>query len=136
MNLQGDTEMAHENASQRESIPYLKLILQQGYVTSSVIKYNYAGSGTADDPYIVEWIVNDPRNPMLVSDARKWLWTVLESLTTFAVAITTSGYSAAPVQVDERFHPSNEVYELGFSLFVLGFALGPLFWCVYSIERL
>jgi hypothetical protein len=38
-----------------------------GLITPEVLKWNYDGSGTEDDPYVVNWIDNDPRNPMLFS---------------------------------------------------------------------
>ena len=45
---------------------------------------------------------------------------------TLAVALASSIYSGAIRSVEEDFNPSTEVAILGVSLFVLGFALGPL----------
>jgi len=119
-------------SSRKRPVPYLKLLLEQGYLTPSIIHHQYPGTGTEADPYLVEWIDNDPRNPMLFSDARKWVWTLLESLATFAVALTTSAYSAAAVQLTDEFQVDPVLFEVGFSVFVLGFALGPLFWAPLS----
>lgn len=121
-----------EASHRSPSIPYLKLLLDQGYLTPSIIHHPYPGTGTEADPYLVEWIDNDPRNPMLFSDVRKWVWTLLESLATFAVALTTSAYSAAAVPLIDEFQVGRELFEVGFSVFVLGFALGPLFWAPLS----
>ncbi len=121
-------EASHRNPS----IPYLKLLLDQGYLTPSIIHHPYPGTGTEADPYLVEWTDNDPQNPMLFSDVRKWVWTLLESLATFAVALTTSAYSAAAVPSIDEFQVDRELFEVGFSVFVLGFALGPLLWAPLS----
>lgn len=115
-----------------EKIPYPKLMLDQGYITPRILNHSYSGSGAADDPYIVEWILDDPRNPMLISDARKWLWTLVEAFALMMVAMTTSAYSAAPKETIPDLHMSREVFELGLSVFILGFAFGPLFWAPLS----
>jgi len=102
-------EASHRNPS----IPYLKLLLDQGYLTPSVIHHPYPGTGTEADPYLVEWTDNDPQNPMLFSDVRKWVWTLLESLATFAVALTTSAYSAAAVPLIDEFQVDRELFRSG-----------------------
>lgn len=95
-------------------------------------KYEYAGSGTEDDPYVVSWIENDPRNPMLYSTTKKWFITMLVALATLAVAFVSSAYSGGANEVIREFQMNQEVYVLGTSLFVLGFAIGPLLWAPLS----
>ncbi|KAM3075433.1 hypothetical protein ACMFMG_007581 [Clarireedia jacksonii] len=53
---------------------------------------------------------------------------MLCSFSNFAVTIATSAYAAHAKETRAEFHASQEVFELGFSLFVVGFAVGPLFW--------
>lgn len=53
---------------------------------------------------------------------------MLASFSNFAVTIATSAYTAHAKETRAEFHAGQEVFELGFSLFVLGFAVGPLFW--------
>ena len=61
-----------DKATTREDkIPYLKLMLDHGYVNSSILHYD--GSGTEADPYVVGWIDDDPRNPMIVFNSRRWI---------------------------------------------------------------
>ena len=43
-----------------------------------------------------------------------------------------SGYTGGIDQIIQEFHISTEVATLGLSLFVLGFAIGPLFWAPLS----
>lgn len=46
--------------------------------------------------------------------------------------VARSGYTGGIDQIIEEFHISTEVATLGLSLFVLGFAIGPLFWAPLS----
>ena len=52
--------------------------------------------------------------------------------TTLIAAFTSSIFSTATVTVAEQFHVSSEVGLLGLSLYVLGFAFGPMFWAPLS----
>lgn len=114
------------------SAPHWKLVTSQSLVTDQVLNQKYAGSGTTEDPYVVEWIPNDPRNPMLFSTTKKWLITLSVSIATLAIAFASTAYSGSVPQVIEQFHVSEEVATLGISLFVLGFAVGPLLWAPLS----
>ena len=113
-------------------IPYWRMIVDQGVVTPQMIDYPYVGSGTTEDPYIVEWIENDPRNPMLFSNTLKWAYTGSVSFATFGVSLGSSCYAGGIEEVLSQFHIGNEVGTLGVSLYVLGFALGPLIWAPLS----
>ena len=104
------------------------LMLHHGCLDTRIATHDYPGSGTNHDPYIVGWIADDPRNPLLFNDGRKWLWTLLVALANMAVALATSAYTAPARELKNDFRTSQEVFELGLSLFVLGFAVGPIFW--------
>ncbi|KAL1856687.1 hypothetical protein Plec18170_003658 [Paecilomyces lecythidis] len=113
-------------------IPYWRTIIEQGVVTQEVIDYPYRGSGTEDDPYAVEWIPNDPRNPMQYDELKKWSITLLVAFATLAVALVSSAYTGGIEEILFEFHIGEEVATLGVSLFVLGFAIGPLLWAPMS----
>ncbi|BAE65553.1 unnamed protein product [Aspergillus oryzae RIB40] len=121
----------HE-APQPQGIPYWRLLTDQGVVTSEIIDYPYKGSGTDDDPYIVEWIPNDPRNPMLLNKSLKWAYTITVAFATFGVSLSSSAYAGGIQEVIKHFGIGEEVATLGVSLFVLGFAVGPLVWAPLS----
>jgi multidrug resistance protein len=104
----------------------------QGFVTQGIIDYPYAGSGTEENPFIVEWIPNDPRNPMQFDTRIKWLYTVIVAFATLAVSLASSAYAGAVSEVLKDMDVSEEVATLGISLFVLGFAVGPLLWAPFS----
>lgn len=50
------------------------------------------------------------------------------SLATFGVSLASSAYAGGIDEVISSFNVSQEVATLGVSVFVLGFAIGPLFW--------
>ncbi|KAF2500589.1 MFS general substrate transporter [Lophium mytilinum] len=114
------------------SVPHWKLVIDQGLVTPEVLKWDYDGAGTEDDPYVVDWIDNDPRNPMLFSQVKKWSITMLVAIATLAVAFVSSAYTGGVRQIMVEFGAEQEVITLGVSLFVLGFAIGPLLWAPMS----
>jgi multidrug resistance protein len=63
---------------------------------------------------------------------KKWFITLSVAFATLAVAFVSTAYTGSIVQIIEEFHCSQEVATLGVSLFVLGFAIGPLLWAPLS----
>lgn len=89
----------------------------------------YDGQGTEEDPFVVEFIKDDPGNPMNWGSSRKWLITAIATVSVFAITLTSSAYSVSANEIFQDFHDiSSEVFTLGLSLFVLGFAIGPALW--------
>ncbi|CAN8104992.1 unnamed protein product [Discula destructiva] len=88
--------------------------------------------GTAEHPFVVEWLPNDPGNPMNFSSARKWLITSVVTTSVLAVTLTSSAYSGSAGPLLIEFNTSKELISLGVSLFVLGFAVGPACWAPLS----
>ncbi|OJD17080.1 hypothetical protein AJ78_02780 [Emergomyces pasteurianus Ep9510] len=116
-----------------KTIPHWRQVIDQGCVTDEIINYSYPGSGTDDDPFVVQWIPNnDPRNPMRFSPLKKWSITLLVAISSLAVALISSAYTGGALQIGQEFGESSIVVTLGVSLFVLGFAVGPLIWAPMS----
>lgn len=115
-----------------QRIPHLRQVFSQAGLTPEVENWHYDGAGTEEDPYVVEWIDDDPRNPMLYSNTKKWCLTMLVAIATLAVAFVSSAFSGGASQVVAAFGISEEIFTLGISLFVLGFAIGPLLWAPLS----
>lgn len=85
------------------------------------------------DPNLVEWDgPDDPENPYNWSAKRRWIYTVLLGMTTFCITFASSVFSTATQSTAEEFGVSEEVMVLGTSLFVLGFAVGPIVWGPFS----
>jgi multidrug resistance protein len=125
-------DVESQNRSAKGTVNHFQLVKSHALVTPAVLHYHYKGSGTEDDPYLVEFIPNDPRNPMGFPQWKKWSITFMVALATLAVAFVSTAYSGSIVQVVEAFHCSTEVATLGIAVFVLGFAIGPLFWAPMS----
>jgi multidrug resistance protein len=120
------------NHDTKAKVSHFQILRSHSLVTPEVLHYQYKGSGTEDDPYLAEFILHDPRNPMLFSTWKKWSITLMIAFATLAVAFVSSAYSAAIPQVIAEFHCSTEVATLGTSVFVLGYATGPLLWAPMS----
>ncbi|KAK5269206.1 MFS siderochrome iron transporter 1 [Exophiala xenobiotica] len=127
-------KQAHDQRYQhpKEKVPHWRLVASQTLITDAVANYPYNGSGTEEDPYVVEFIPNDPRNPMEFSQVKKWFITLTVAIATLAVAFVSSAYSGGADEIIQTFGVSQEVFTLGISLFVLGFAIGPLLWAPLS----
>ncbi|KAH7188991.1 major facilitator superfamily domain-containing protein [Fusarium flagelliforme] len=111
---------------------HFSLILDQSGITEAVLNYNYAGNGTQESPYLVEFLPNDARNALNFPRSKKWIITILQAIATLAVAFASTAYSGGLASIIMEFHVSTEVVILGISMFVLGFAIGPLFWAPLS----
>ncbi|KAF8847768.1 MFS general substrate transporter [Acephala macrosclerotiorum] len=59
---------------------------------------------------------------------KKWITTIALGFMTFCVTFASSVFSNATMDVAKLYHVGAEVSTLGTSLFVLGFAVGPLVW--------
>lgn len=127
-----EKDPSSSDLQQPRAIPFWRQVLDQGAVTPEIAQYDYPGSGTEDDPYVVSWIPDDPRNPMRIPTLKKVGITIIVSIATLALAVASSAYSGSVDQVMEDLNIGSEVATLGLSLFVLGFALGPLFWAPLS----
>lgn len=78
---------------------------------------------------LVEWDgPDDPENPQNMTRRRKWLITICTGLMTFVVSFASSVFSTVTEVTARRFGVSNEVMILGVTLYVFGFACGPLIW--------
>ncbi|CCE30954.1 probable mfs-multidrug-resistance transporter [Claviceps purpurea 20.1] len=108
------------------------ILLDQAGVDDEVLHHKYAGQGTPEAPFLVDFLPDDARNPMTFPSPYKWIVTITTAVSALAVAFTSSAYSSSVLQVGNEFHVSHEVAILGISLFVLGFAVGPLFWAPFS----
>ncbi|KAI1409541.1 polyamine transporter 1 [Hypoxylon sp. FL1857] len=128
------TEHDHDIESQKPGteLSYFQRQFDQTGVTPAVLSWKYRGQGTHDDPFIVDFIPDDPKNPMKFSETKKWSITALQAIAVLAVTFVSTAYSGGMSEVVKEFHISEEIGILGISLFVLGFALGPLVWAPLS----
>ena len=114
------------------TVSYWRLMTDQQVVTQEILSHEYAGSGTEDDPYVVSWLPEDPRNPMQFPMATKVLVVLVTGFATLIISLASSGYSGSINGVIRYFDIGEELETLGLSLFVIGFSVGPLIWAPLS----
>ncbi|KAI9734027.1 MAG: hypothetical protein M1834_002684 [Cirrosporium novae-zelandiae] len=114
------------------SVSHARLILDRDLIIPEILHCSWSGNGTTEDPYLVQWIPNDPRNAMNFSSRRKWSLTILAAASCFAISFASSAYTGGIQDIMTEFEVSNTIALLGVSLFVAGFAIGPLFWAPLS----
>ncbi|WVF70989.1 hypothetical protein IAT40_005785 [Kwoniella sp. CBS 6097] len=104
------------------------------YVTpfEEIMAKKYQGSGTAEDPFIVDWLQGDKEDPQNWPAKYKWTCIAVVSWLTLAVALSSSAYTGGAQDIVVEFGASLELVIAGVSLFVVGFAFGPLFWAPFS----
>lgn len=105
-------------------LSHWSLIRSQSVMTSEIEFHDYAGNGTETDPYVVEWLPDDPRNPFNWSAPYKWMIVIVMGLAVGSVSLCSSMYSGTEMGLIDEFNTNQEIATLGLSVFVLGFALG------------
>lgn len=55
-----------------------------------IISHPYPGSGTPEDPYLVDWLPADHENPMTWKKAYKWTVMMIAAVATLAVSMASS----------------------------------------------
>ncbi|KAK5070489.1 hypothetical protein LTR64_000160 [Lithohypha guttulata] len=109
-----------------------RLVTDQARIDDDVLNYKYDGSGTTEDPYVVTWIPDDAGNPMNWTKSTKWTIAMVAAMECFATAFSSSAFSGCIRELVAHFKVSTTLLTAGISLFVLGFALGPLLWAPLS----
>lgn len=108
--------------------PLFRLVVDQARIDNEVRTHQYDGAGTIGDPYVVTWIEEDAGNPMNWTPKLKWTIAIIVALECFVTAFCSSAYSGCLRELVANFHASTTLLTAGISLFVLGFALGPMLW--------
>lgn len=123
---------AINKTSGRFRIPLYQLVLSQDTITDDVVSHEWEGNGTPEDPYLVDWLHEDARNPHQMQDWLKWSIIILQAASFLSITFASSALSAANPQIQERFGTSTELVVADTSLFVLAFAIGPAMWAPLS----
>ncbi|KAI5805392.1 major facilitator superfamily domain-containing protein [Peziza echinospora] len=93
-----------------------------------------AGSLVDVDPELVTWDgPDDPQNPRNFPDGKKWGITMVISLYTFVTPFASSVVAPAAMVYGREFGITNStILSMSVSIFLLGFAVGPLFFAPLS----
>ncbi|KAK4986665.1 hypothetical protein LTR66_007802 [Elasticomyces elasticus] len=87
---------------------------------------------TTHEAYRVRWAPDDPENPRNWSFGYKSWITFLLSMLSLSASLGSSIISPAEKSIATYTHVSKEVVVLSISLYILGFAFGPLCWAPVS----
>ncbi|KAL6860731.1 hypothetical protein ACO1O0_004765 [Amphichorda felina] len=126
----GQDDETLDNRPQTRSL--VSLLFDHTRIDDAVLNHTYKGKGTPEDPHVVTWIPDDTGNPFNWSKAARWRITMISAVTCFAVAFSSSAYSGTMRELMIQFRASDTLITAGISLYVLGFALGPLIWAPLS----
>ena len=88
------------------------------------------------DHVLVTWGVNDPHNPRNWTTPKKAFVTFQICLLTTSIYIGSAIYTAGLQDVEAHFNISPVKALLGLTLFVIGYALGPMVWVCSSSSPL
>ncbi|KAI3559124.1 MFS multidrug transporter [Colletotrichum abscissum] len=129
--MKGERDV-EEAASATNHKAFLSYLYDAAGVTQEVLDWSYQGHGTQSDPFVVEFLVADSANPLQLPSWRKWSITFLQAFAVLAVSFASSSFSSGIPYIVDEFNVSRMVALLGVSLFVIGFALGPLVFAPLS----
>ncbi|WWC69887.1 uncharacterized protein I206_103830 [Kwoniella pini CBS 10737] len=107
-------------------------ILQQQNINQN-IQFSYYGKGTISNPYIIDFKNNEDKiNPYNWKKSYKWILTLIIGITSLCPPFASVSYSSTVIEIGPIYGMSRELSTAGISLFILGFALGPLIWAPIS----
>lgn len=105
-----------ESQPTTSQVGYVRRLIDQAGITPAVLAHQYAGKGTEEEPYVVDFLSEDPYNPMKMSQRRKWTYMMLQALACLGVTLVSTGYSGGAFDVIVSFGVSTTVAILGVSL--------------------
>ncbi|KAL9565310.1 hypothetical protein ACKAV7_010670 [Fusarium commune] len=95
--------------------------------TTNDIENSISLDDSQSPPFVPDGLKEEDR-PVNWPSSKKWSIVVSTSLATFVVSFGSSVYSAAIPHIQARFRVSPDAALLGITLYVIGFALGPMAW--------
>ncbi|KAI9835114.1 MAG: hypothetical protein M1838_005371 [Thelocarpon superellum] len=98
-------------------------------VEAGAVLEKHETSRSRRDPYLVGWEgPDDPANPKNWTFRRKWSATIVVSLFTFISPVSSSMVAPALTAISQELGITSEIEsQLSLSIFVLAYAVGPLF---------
>jgi len=123
-----EAEAETKELEKKTPFPLWRLLTSQRNIPDSVLHHSYDGSGTVEDPYRVEWLPDDPVNPLGYPAWQKWITTFIMAVSTLSITFASSALAGATPQIQADFDASTELVTADVSLFVLSFAIGPAIW--------
>ncbi|KAI5780430.1 major facilitator superfamily domain-containing protein [Geopyxis carbonaria] len=107
--------------------------LERGTATTSAsasIHNDSVTGGVTEKPILL--MLNDEEDPLKWPASKKWLFTLIICLNSFVVSMGSSIFTPGIPGIAATFNATTVVATLGFSMFVLGFAFGPVIFAPLS----
>lgn len=101
-------------------------------VSTALFTHPLVDQATSNEAIVDFDGAEDPYRPMNWSFRKKVATTILYGFTTGWITFASAIYAAVVAEICREFHVDYEVATLGTSLFVVGFALGPLIFAPLS----
>lgn len=105
---------------------------QNPEVSTTVFTHPLVDQSTSNEVLVDFDGAEDPYRPMNWPFRKKVTTTILYGFTTGWITFASAIYAAVTAEICHEFHIDYEVATLGTSLFVVGFALGPLVFAPLS----
>ncbi|KAI5306184.1 hypothetical protein KEM56_001932 [Ascosphaera pollenicola] len=125
------TDSLLETAS-RQTSRVLSTIRSRDPRQNAPFTHPLASVKTSDDVIVDFDGPDDPYKPLNWPFRKKCITTILYGLTTMGATWASAIYAAGAPQIEKEFGIGNEVAELGTSLLLAGFGIGPLIWAPIS----
>ncbi|KAJ5348633.1 uncharacterized protein N7506_001886 [Penicillium brevicompactum] len=109
----------------------VQTLLKDGLITDQE-KHSVIMSPPLDPEYLVKWEKGEPSNPQNWSTKYKWWVTFQLGLLAFSGSLGSSIITPADDLIAQYTGVSNELVVLNVTLYLLGFALGPIIWAPLS----
>ncbi|KAL8968506.1 MAG: hypothetical protein Q9197_004848 [Variospora fuerteventurae] len=139
LQMQSTPSVSHEafNVENQESKVNENSAVESTTATSSPQNENGSSAAPKDpekagDQLLVDWAPDDSHNPRNWSTPKKLFVTFQICLLTTSVYIGSAIYTAGLPGIQQEFQVSTVKALLGLTLFVLGYALGPMVWAPMS----
>ncbi|KAI5448908.1 hypothetical protein NCC49_006024 [Naganishia albida] len=116
--LDPDAKSGKEHVQLEHSNPSLYAALEKNNV--------YLTHRDEHGNYLVRSTKNDAKNPRNWGKVKRYGVVGLASWLNILVCLCASGYSTGVGEIEDRFSVSSEIGTLGLSLYLLGFATGPM----------
>ncbi|WVR06765.1 hypothetical protein IAU60_003800 [Kwoniella sp. DSM 27419] len=91
-------------------------------------RFAYPGTGTVDDPFLVDFGPEDGTNPYNWNNRLRWSLTFLIGVAALCPPFTSVSYSSTVLELSKELGMSREMATAGISLYILGNAIGVLIW--------
>jgi len=98
-----------ESQKYRNKRGYFAVVFDQAGINDDVLHFPYPGRGTAESPFVVDFLLDDAHRAMQFPQWKKWMITIVQAIATLAVTFVSSGYVGGVLDIMKEFEVSTTV---------------------------